>query len=611
MNNVGNLRFFGSGSDEPGPTGPTGPSGGPIGPTGDTGPIGPTGYTGATGAGHTGPTGDTGADGVTGPTGSIGPTGPANSIIFEEAFSILLNADIVYSATGTFEPITTWTDSDAGYALAAGGAAFDHLTYGSVNLTSGQFTAGLTGDYYYTLVVQNPQFTNFDVFAMNLQINGTGYCLPLQGNTLVQKTVTGLIYLNTGDTVQPVIYADDAGTFPYQLTTQGGTLLPNLVWSLNVESGSVQGPQGVTGPTGPMGPGGGSADSEGVSIWLTTTYSSFPTATIIAPWSAAASPGNNFYTNGNMNLTTGLYTVPVDGKYLVTANLQGPINNYQVAVRANGVNIGRVNDVYQFSAGTQIGLVLLQVSNLVGAGSPPNSTWSITRMAGEVGPTGMTGATGAAGPTGVAGAVGATGDTGSVGPTGAAGADGATGPTGADGSASNTGATGPTGPAATIGVSQGPGILLTPNPITSSGTAGLGAVGFGAYLNIGEVLDANQPIDAWTSSWGVGPVGGEYSIPYAGIWSLNLEVVKGTSSGLVYVQVTRGATAIYVQQNTFVSGNSKGISVIANTSLYESGDLVSIRLNVSDTVYQGFTLSPTSLQIANTQWSMLYVGAAP
>lgn len=256
---------------------------------------------------------------------------------------------------------------------------------------------------------------------------------------------------------------------------------------------------------------------------------------------------------------------------------------------------------------------------------------------GGVGPTGPTGAPGpAGGPTGGDGPTGPTGPpgggTGADGPTGADGATGADGPTGAGdtgptgpigptgdpgGPTGPTGPQGPTGPAATVGVSQDtsyPGVLLTPDPITSSGTVGLQAIGFGVALAVNQIYTASNPVSAWSTLWESAGVtaptfagNGVFTVPYTGIWTVNAQIVSDSDATWIQSNSINRAVTLGLQRN------SKQIAIISNSQVYTAGDQVTIRCSKSGTIYNFFTgLTPTSLNgTICTQWMMVYNGKAP
>jgi len=238
------------------------------------------------------------------------------------------------------------------------------------------------------------------------------------------------------------------------------------------------------------------------------------------------------------------------------------------------------------------------------------------------GPTGADGPTGPTGPPG--GGTGPTGDTGSTGHTGADGPTGAgdTGPTGPQGDTGPnggpvgpTGAAGPTGPAATVGVSQNtgsPGVLLTPNPITSSGTVGLEAIGFAVDLAVNQTsYSGTSPIAGWSTLWassGVTPPGlvtPTFTVPYTGKWTISIQIVSDSNTTYIQANSTVKAVTLGLQRN------SKQIGIISNTQSYTAGDQVTIRCGDNGNIYAFFTgLTPSSLNSTPcTQWSMVYNGA--
>ena len=160
-----------------------------------------------------------------------------------------------------------------------------------------------------------------------------------------------------------------------------------------------------------------------------------------------------------------------------------------------------------------------KTNNQLFIGDTSASSFDLTSMngrlvAGQIGPTGATGAQGKVGPTGAKGdtgpkgPTGAKGNTGSTGPTGAKGNAGPVGPTGAKGNIGNTGAKGPTGATGARGAT-GP-------------TGAKGADGVGVVTKLNNSTATNRSIYAPTTIGAEGEtlVVGTSGVPvWAGSWA--------------------------------------------------------------------------------------------
>jgi hypothetical protein len=272
-------------------------------------------------------------------------------------------------------------------------------------------------------------------------------------------------------------------------------------------TGSV-GPTGFTGPTGPTGSAGIPgptgpapvlAPLEGISVHLDNDLISYSPNTDIGPWNYDFS--SNFFTSPNFNLTTGVYTVPQTGKYLIDVSID-PINSI---ITINGSQLvqsgfGDENIVLYLVESDTISIQIQYVSTLEKLESGNISTWlSITSLEGVQGPTGFVGTTGSIGPTGP------TGSTGPIGPTGSTGPTGPTGPTGL------TGPTGPIGFTGPSGISNGlitfaTGVILSGATVVSAAPI---LMGFGSH--------AVEVIDGGGESTSPPEAGGfAFPIPFAG-----------------------------------------------------------------------------------------------
>jgi hypothetical protein len=160
-------------------------------------------------------------------------------------------------------------------------------------------------------------------------------------------------------------------------------------------------------------------------------------------------------TDSGYDTSTGTYTVPRAGRYMVDCQIQATAsgNRQQIgigiyhngAVDADGIspfsgNSGdslsiEVSDTLSCAAGDTVSF--WAYANAAIAINPGSSnTYATVDLVGGGGPPGPTGATGAQGPAGTAGATGATGAQGPQGVPGSQGPTGATGATGPAGQAS-------------------------------------------------------------------------------------------------------------------------------------------------------------------------------
>lgn len=124
--------------------------------------------------------------------------------------------------------------------------------------------------------------------------------------------------------------------------------------------------------------------------------------------------------------------------------------------------------------------------------------------------------------------------------------EGPTGPTGANGINGLVGPTGPTGsaPSGVTNISQGAGITLSTNPITSTGSISTRAVGVGLTLlgNTGPYAD-NGIINYWAVDWegdvsSWDPSTGIYTVPNTGMYLVSYILLQNAQSFTSYIQQT-------------------------------------------------------------------------
>jgi hypothetical protein len=293
-------------------------------------------------------------EGVEGPTGPRGPAG-----VTFQGINVHLASDQSYNNPNT---------NIGGWA-----ADFSPQFYsnGNFNLISGEYIVSSVGYY-------NVQAATSGPVNPILTINGSQIQNSQQQGNLMNIT----IYCAFGDVIS--LQSQDTGTL-----NKFNTLSPQSIDTYL----SITRQGGVQGPTGP-----GVASFEGISVYIPTTYS-YIQGDNVAPWSASL-PG--FYTNFNFNLTTGEYTVPSNGYYLINSSIDGG-SSAICNLFVNGVLYYKT----RFSNVEQLGLTNLPVTQFIKGDvltfqfdfsttifgydqttEQSGSTLSITKIEGIQGPTG-------------------------------------------------------------------------------------------------------------------------------------------------------------------------------------------------------------------------------
>lgn len=128
------------------------------------------------------------------------------------------------------------------------------------------------------------------------------------------------------------------------------------------------------------------------SVHLNTNQSIATTA-FLAPW--AVSFNAAYFTNANFNLTTGVYTVPLAGKYQVSAMVGTSLSAATtVGINVNGSNVAEIplsngtggslganTMALSLNAGDLVALKNLYASTLdIYQGNPPVTLFSIVRL---------------------------------------------------------------------------------------------------------------------------------------------------------------------------------------------------------------------------------------
>ena len=284
------------------------------------------------------------------------------------------------------------------------------------------------------------EITNGSVIAANAQHANIADSATVAGSLTNSITIVNTVYNGSA----PVnINLNTMGIYPRNILSSSNSL--GIVFgptgtdiNLTVTQGSVgpTGPTGATGATGAVGPT-GATGAEGA---MGPTGPTGPTGATGAtgPTGAQGAVGPT----GATGLTGATGPTGAPGPTGATgaegaAGAVGPTGpaGAGVAIKSSQEECKEIGDAYIDSNGH------LQVLTTL-----PNTftdAGEIKGPAGDIGPTGPTGAQGAVGPTGATGATGAVGPTGPQGETGATGGTGPVGPTGPTGAIGPTGAQGP------------------------------------------------------------------------------------------------------------------------------------------------------------------------
>lgn len=216
--NIGNLRFYGS-------------SGGGGGGSGVTKIIAGTNIT-------------------ISPTSGVGNvTINANVSTNPESFSITIDDD--FSADQGDNAFTNWVDTvnTTAFPTVNNSVIYSNLTAGSLDLTNGSFTCGVSGDYYISLSVYNWNNLSGYIYVKDVT---SGDMLGLYRGNVNSNSFSNTFELVATHIYQLTIYNVNASpqTFPFSETISdvGGTFnYPNLIWSVAL-AGGISGVPPSTGP---------------------------------------------------------------------------------------------------------------------------------------------------------------------------------------------------------------------------------------------------------------------------------------------------------------------------------------------------------------------------
>lgn len=270
------------------------------------------------------------AAGPQGSTGPQGPQGPAAVTTPNESFNLALGANLNYPGVAGFVPMAPLIDAVNPVDCPAiyQNGLYQNLISGSLNLATGEFTVGVTGEYLMSYVA-NPSGNDFHILVNGVPVNKN---LETASST-VQESV--ILPLFSGDVVTFEFYDPGlgAGALPY-LYTDGGTgfIQYGYTWQCALIS-SVQGPQGPQGPAGS----GGSPEAFAIALGQNFASSAADTYDTLSDWSDAVdvpsfpdvAPETLFQnlTTGTLNLVAGTFTVGSSGVYLLTIPQNADGNN--------------------------------------------------------------------------------------------------------------------------------------------------------------------------------------------------------------------------------------------------------------------------------------------
>ncbi len=315
-----------------GATGPTGAQGataaqGAQGATGSTGPSGPTGAQGATGS--TGAQGATGSGGSTGPTGAQGATGSGGSTGPTGAQGATGSGGSTGGTGPTGAQGATGSTGAQG-ATGSGGSTGPTGAQGATGSTGAQGATGSNaGITAYTNSSNNRVITSTNSSTINAESNlifdgstltidkdaGASNCLDI--TTTATSGANRIRFLENGTSKGELAYSHDNDQL--ELVARTGQRI--VMWT-----GGAGAPYFTLNTSGymniPAQPG----------IYLDAL-----------DWSSSNKymhNGYQFWQNGsNWNNSTGTFTCPIAGKYLVSADAQGHNNHTQSGASGTYANL--------------------------------------------------------------------------------------------------------------------------------------------------------------------------------------------------------------------------------------------------------------------------------
>jgi hypothetical protein len=242
--------------------------------------------------------------GIVGPTGPAGPSG----VVSPESFMIALDSNFDTIGLG-FEPITVgFTDTvDTGtFTAYAPENLYQNLTAGSLNLSTGEFTVGTTGEYDYHLTVYD---SDGNYFAALFIDDGDAYLIASTGD-LTHQAISGTVSLTVGQTIRAWVSSLTVTSISYTALL-GDITSYNINWGMTLQNG-IQGPTGPSGANGTNGVVASIVPDFGVAVDNTD-----PANPIVSLAYNTALFGANTVAGSGLNLggSITLYTAPF-GAYL-------------------------------------------------------------------------------------------------------------------------------------------------------------------------------------------------------------------------------------------------------------------------------------------------------
>jgi hypothetical protein len=171
-------------------------------------------------------------------------------------------------------------------------------THGAWNASTGVYTVPVTGYYFVSALYSyanssSGNYGELQIVTSNGSLSSPATLLTAQAAV---TPISGTFYLTVGQTITIQAYQNTGGSFAYDTNNSGSR------FSIQ----RLSGPSVIA-----------ATDTVSASYYNTaeTTLTNGGSTTI--PW-----PTKDFDTHGQMNTSTGVYTVPVAGKYRVSATIQ-------------------------------------------------------------------------------------------------------------------------------------------------------------------------------------------------------------------------------------------------------------------------------------------------
>lgn len=263
---------------------------------------------------------------------SLGGTGSGSSS--PEAFAIFLAEDFDFGGSGGTGVISPWQSSPLSLIGLSDTTIFDHLTLGSLNLATGEFTCGLSGEYQFFLSCNTFTETTATYLTLAIYDDTTGSPIWF-GNA--GEAIYAILDLVASHVYHIEFATDGTGQIPLLSTLSSNW--PNMVWSMAYLSGRGSGGDGSSGESFAL------AMVNGINLGAAGADVPVIVAPLTDTVDTGSFPGlspkmlhNRLVGPNAVDLTNGFFTCGTAGQYLFqfpTSYIYGDGTAY-FALRVNG-----------------------------------------------------------------------------------------------------------------------------------------------------------------------------------------------------------------------------------------------------------------------------------